>query len=357
VQGVSGAGKSWTLRRLLEQCAQTLQQVVIDPEGEFRSLAEELGHLHIDGAKLDLDGFAALGWRLRVSRVSAVIDISDCDREMQMKAVTFLLNAMIECGQELWHTCMVAIDEVHLLAPYGAQDDVTPSVRKASVSAVTHLMSRGRKRGLVGVIATQRLTRLAKSVASEAQNFLIGVNTLDLDIKRAADTIGWDGRRASDRLPLLQPGNFVAVGPAFSTSPTVAKIGVVRSRHIGATPAIAAPVASSNDEALKLIDLDGLIRDSDVGALNEARLGTGQRAVRAFVRDPGFVAASAVYGALKRLTPNGALITELPKHLGFSVTDVTAAIALLESHGVVDLEEINGAAAVRIVHEFAKWRI
>ena len=48
VQGASGSGKSWTLRRLLEQSAGRVQQVVIDPEGEFRSLAEAFGHLRVE---------------------------------------------------------------------------------------------------------------------------------------------------------------------------------------------------------------------------------------------------------------------------------------------------------------------
>lgn len=35
IQGLSGAGKSWTLRRLIEQTHGRTQQIVIDPEGEF----------------------------------------------------------------------------------------------------------------------------------------------------------------------------------------------------------------------------------------------------------------------------------------------------------------------------------
>ena len=36
VQGNSGSGKSHLLRRLLEQSAGLVQQVVIDPEGDFQ---------------------------------------------------------------------------------------------------------------------------------------------------------------------------------------------------------------------------------------------------------------------------------------------------------------------------------
>ena len=45
VQGNSGSGKSHLLRRLLEQSAGEVQQVVIDPEGDFVTLADRYGHV------------------------------------------------------------------------------------------------------------------------------------------------------------------------------------------------------------------------------------------------------------------------------------------------------------------------
>jgi DNA helicase HerA-like ATPase len=49
---------------------------------------------------------------------------------------------------------------------------------------MTNLMCRGRKRGLAGIIATQRLAKLAKNVAAEASNFLMGRTFLDIDMAR-----------------------------------------------------------------------------------------------------------------------------------------------------------------------------
>ena len=40
VQGNSGSGKSHLLRRLLERSASEVQQIVIDPEGDFVTLSE-----------------------------------------------------------------------------------------------------------------------------------------------------------------------------------------------------------------------------------------------------------------------------------------------------------------------------
>lgn len=41
VQANSGGGKSWAIRRLLEQTHGHVQQIVLDPEGEFSSLREK----------------------------------------------------------------------------------------------------------------------------------------------------------------------------------------------------------------------------------------------------------------------------------------------------------------------------
>jgi DNA helicase HerA-like ATPase len=44
VQANSGAGKSWGLRRILEQTHGAVQQFVIDPEGEFPTLREKFDY-------------------------------------------------------------------------------------------------------------------------------------------------------------------------------------------------------------------------------------------------------------------------------------------------------------------------
>jgi DNA helicase HerA-like ATPase len=55
VQGNSGSGKSHLLRRLLEQSAALVQQIIIDPEGDFVTLADRFGHLVIDAARTEAE--------------------------------------------------------------------------------------------------------------------------------------------------------------------------------------------------------------------------------------------------------------------------------------------------------------
>lgn len=354
IQGASGAGKSWTLRRLLEQSVDRVQQVIIDPEGEFRELAEAYDHLVLDAHLLDSAACGLAARRAREYRISVLLNLSELDREGQMKAVAAVLSALVEAPREHWHPVIVAIDEAHLFAPFGGQSSETTAVRKAAIAAVTDLMSRGRKRGLCGVLATQRLARLSKSVVSEAQNVLVGLNTLDLDIRRAAETIGWDARRGFDRLPLLKPGQFVSVGPAFSHSPATVSVGPVRTQHRGAQPQLDdAAMLHDPSEAARLIDLDALLEMSqaDQAVREERAFMPGLKAVRGFLREPGFVIASRIWAALHPLAPAGAVVDDLATHLDVGMDEILAGLSLLDAFGAVEIREAGTARSVRIAQD------
>jgi DNA helicase HerA-like ATPase len=63
-------------------------------------------------------------------------------------------------------------------------------------------MSQGRTRGHAGIIATQRLSKLRKDAAAEANNVLIGRTWLDADQVRAEDALGLT---KVDRVKLRDP--------------------------------------------------------------------------------------------------------------------------------------------------------
>ena len=336
IQGTSGAGKSWLMRRLLEQSSGQVQHIIIDPEGEFRSLAESADYPVIDASKLDGNRFAALGVRVRSQRLSLVLDISQLDRERQLIAVAGFLRAIIDCPRENWHPAIVAIDEAHLFAPMGGQGFESATSRRVVTAAMVDLMSRGRKRGLAAIIATQRLARLSKSVASEATNFLVGRNTLDLDIRRAAEIIGWDARRAFDLMPGLTPGSFIASGGAFNQTAEITAIGSVRSRHIGASPDISAPPLPTAIDAASQLGIDDLEDEAEAEPLG---LPPGFRAVRGFIGHPSAPLATRIVEALLPLYPSGAAIAELVTHFATTGDDLDNAIDLLTTWNTVTKDD------------------
>jgi len=228
VQGNSGSGKSHLLRRLLEQSAPWVQQAVIDPEGDFVTLAEVFGHVVIDAADYRDAALQQLGSRVRQHRVSVVLNLENHETEMQMRAAAAFLGGLFDTERDYWYPMLVVVDEAQLFAPAVA-GEVTDEARKASLGAMTNLMCRGRKRGLAGVIATQRLAKLAKNVAAEASNFLMGRTFLDIDMARAADLLGME-RRQAEAFRDLQRGHFMALGPAIARRPLNIRIGPAQTQ-------------------------------------------------------------------------------------------------------------------------------
>ena len=247
VQGNSGSGKSHLLRRLLEQSAPWVQQCIIDPEGDFTTLSERYGHTVVDATRTEAE-LTRIAARVRQHRVSVVLNLEGLDVEQQMRAAAAFLGGMFDADRDYWYPVLVVVDEAQLFAPAVA-GEVSDEARKLSLGAMTNLMCRGRKRGLAGVIATQRLAKLAKNVAAEASNFLMGRTFLDIDMARAADLLGMEKRQAEQFRDLAR-GHFVALGPAISRRPLPVTIGAVetsaRSTSPKLTPLPEAPVDAAD---------------------------------------------------------------------------------------------------------------
>jgi DNA helicase HerA-like ATPase len=182
-------------------------------------------------SEADLTRIAA---RIRQHRVSVVLDLEGLDVEQQMRAAAAFLGGLFDADRDHWYPMLVVVDEAQLFAPAVA-GDVSDGARKLSLGAMTNLMCRGRKRGLAGVIATQRLAKLAKNVAAEASNFLMGRTFLDIDMARAADLLGME-RRQAEMFRDLARGHFVALGPALSRRPLPVVIGDVETAARSTSP-------------------------------------------------------------------------------------------------------------------------
>jgi len=257
VQGNSGSGKSHLLRRLLEESASIVQQIVIDPEGDFVTLAEPFGHVVIDGAAYSGAEITRLAGRIRKHRASVVLALDGLEVEAQMRCAALFLSALFDAPREDWFPALVIVDEAQMFAPAVA-GDVSDEVRRLSLGAMTNLMCRGRKRGLAGIVATQRLAKLAKNVAAEASNFLMGRTFLDIDMARAADLLGME-RRSAEEIRDLARGHFLGLGPAITRRPIAVRIGSVRTGSQAISHALAPPPAASTEQLHAILHDDGVL--------------------------------------------------------------------------------------------------
>lgn len=255
IQASSGGGKSWATRRILEQTANHVQQVILDIEGEFSTLREKFDYIicapHGADAVANVQTATILARRLRETRASAIIDMYEMKMPDRKKFVRLFLEEFVEAPKSMWHPCLVVLDEAHHFCP--EKDEAE------SMAAVNDLITRGRKRGLCGILATQRLSKLNKDSAAELHNKLIGLAVLDTDVKRAADDLGLTIKEAMPVLRSLEPGEFFTFGPALNRTVTKIRVGQVVTTHPepGSTATLSPPPPSDKIRSLlaKLTDL------------------------------------------------------------------------------------------------------
>lgn len=346
IQGSSGAGKSTALRRIIEGAHSHVTVMIIDPEGEFGNLAAHIGATTITAGETAGDGLAAAALAAREHRVSLHIDLTDVEPDIRIQKAAAFLGALLASPREFWsNSLLVAIDEAHLLAPQLAASARDAETRRLGVATLTDLCSRGRKRGIGTIIATQRLAKLAGSVISELHNCLLGLNVFDRDVARGADLLGMTYDKAAVMRD-LSPGEFFAIGPALSSFPKRFRVGETVTQQLGGSPALKPSAGLDDARARELLRLDQFEERAPVP--QSVATGKGIRLVDDFLLAPGAADAARVMSALVPIAPNATTSSELTKHLGLDVAAVDAAVDLLASLGAVDVIRREDSQIVRL---------
>ena len=347
IQGSSGAGKSATLRHLIEEAHDYTTIFIVDPEGEFEGLARHIGASSIRASEIAGDGLTAAAMRARRHRLPLHLDLTDLEPDVRIQKAAAFFAGLLASPREDWaHTVLVAIDEAHLLAPHMAASARDAETRRLGVATLTDLCARGRKRGISPVIATQRLAKLATSVQSELHNVLLGLNIFDRDVARARDLLGFGAEKAS-ALRELRPGEFFAFGPALCPRPILVRIAPTVTRHVGATPELVASADVTPEQARTLLDLEALRDTGRAGTPAHTGRG-GVRALDGFLLDPHAAAASRIIGALRSISPNASTASDLARHLGLELETIHGALDLLAAVGAVDTMPRGDARIARL---------
>ena len=233
VQANSGGGKSRTFRRLAEQLCPLVPTFIIDPEGEFATLRERFPFVLVrreDGdVTADVATAGALAHKLLDLGVSAVFDLFDMPFDERHAWVAAFLEAMDQAPKHLWRDVALLVDEAHVYAPEKGKGE------SIALGPMAALASRGRKRGWGPIMATQRVAKFNKDVASELKNILVGLTWIANDRSRAREDLGVDRperREIDNQLRFMKPGNFFALGRVFgATERITVHVGSVVSSH------------------------------------------------------------------------------------------------------------------------------
>ncbi len=156
---------------------------------------------------------------------SAIIDLYELKHHERKRFVKLFLDSLINAPKDLWHPCIVVIDEAHVFAPESSHGQAE------SLDSVKDLATRGRKRGFALVAATQRLSKMSKDVVAELNTKLIGRSSLDVDMKRAGFELGFTSKDDLFSLRQLEKGQFYSFGSALTSQVTKIKIGLCETTH------------------------------------------------------------------------------------------------------------------------------
>lgn len=243
IQANSGGGKSWLIRRLVEQAFGKIQIIIIDPEGEFPSLRERFDFVLVgQGGETPADVRSAklVAHKLLELNASAVCDLFEMENKQRHLWVKTFLDAMIDAPKTLWHPVLVVVDEAHTFAPEKGEGESVAS------ESMIGLASRGRKRGFCSIFATQRLAKMRKDATAEMLNRLVGPTFEEADLDRAAKLLSIiPGEKSAffEEMKVLEPGNFYGLGRAISKKRIMIEIGEVQTTHpeVGSKKFTAAP--------------------------------------------------------------------------------------------------------------------
>lgn len=291
----SGGGKTVLLKRLCEQIFGKVPIIIIDPEGEFSPLREKFGFVLVGpGGETPADPRSAglVAQTLLKLRASAVCDLYEMKPSARHEWVKNFCDALIDAPKALWHPTIVIVDEASIFCPESKAGE------SQATESVKALGTRGRKRGICLVAATQRLAELNKGVSGMCLNRLVGGTFEDVNQKRALDVLSVNSEDKAEflhQLKLLEPGYFFALGRAICTERTLVKVGPIETAHGDQALKYANEPPPAPEQIAKLLpQLADLPKAAEEKAKNEAELRKEIRELKAQVRTSSFSASNAV---------------------------------------------------------------
>lgn len=228
----TGGGKSYLIRRIVEQACKKIPIIIVDREGEFATLRDKFDFVLVGpGGETPADPRSAklVAEKLLELGASAVCDLFEMKVETRHEWVKNFYEALVNAPKRLWSPAIIILDEAHSFAPEKGQGE------SPAYGAVTDFSGVARKRGFGSIFATQRLSKLSKNATAEMYNQAAGPTASQADRDRAAYEMGISGKanvtEFSDTLRTLEPGNFFFQGRAISIDRILVKVGPAETAH------------------------------------------------------------------------------------------------------------------------------
>ncbi len=231
----TGYGKSWTIRKVVEELLERGYPVgIIDPEGEHTSLADVFDMLiispdgDVDLAKVSPSRLA----QVAVKGVSFILDMSKYKPETSTKLAAKIIENLMKIGSS--DGFLMVVDEAKELAPEKGAGSTLGKGAMETLTWLNTLATRGRKKGIGLMFSTQRPQLVSKTLLSQAENKIILRVEYSRDLSAVIQYLGLS-RDVASRISSLERGVAYVEGP-FTFKSGFVRVGSVKSAHLGSTP-------------------------------------------------------------------------------------------------------------------------
>jgi len=262
VTSVSGYGKSYLIRLIVERTAGKCLIGIIDIEGEFASLREKFKFFLIIGQDIpiQLETAEFMAEKILEEGLSFIIDLSLIDTETGKQYVRIFYNRLIQLETIQRKPLLTIVEEGDEFAPQGG------TASQTCLETIKNLTKKGRKRGMGIIISTQRPAFVSKNVLSQCTKLkLIGRIEWESDLDTLKDFLqvsptilrhpkDKEGKIVDDGKPhvdSLEPGEFFVSG-SIVKNPTFIKVDSVITTHLGGN--VQAHVIPAPSELKKVIE-------------------------------------------------------------------------------------------------------
>lgn len=247
------SGKSYLMRRFIEQLFRARQQVVVcDPKGDWHGIRSSadgkrpglpvliFGGEHAD-VPLDPHSGELVATLLVQEGISALLDMGHMRKHELRTFMTFFMETLYRLkAQEKYRTpMMLGIDEADMIAPQKPQTD-----EARMLGALDDIVRRGGQRGIGCLFATQRSAVVNKNILSQLQ-ILIALRTIAPQDLKAMDAWIENHGTTEQRGILMKSLPALPIGTAWFWSPgwpdddgifKCAKVLPIETFDSGATP-------------------------------------------------------------------------------------------------------------------------
>jgi hypothetical protein len=235
ILGIRGSGKSNTAGVIFEELLQNNYPLsIVDLEGEYFGLKEKYEVLVVgtgDAVEIEIDAnCAAEIAQVSMERnVPVVLDLSGFLSEERTELLKAYLSSLWNLAGVMRKPYMIGIEEAHEFIPQGVKTELKEMIARIAL--------RGRKRGLGGIVVSQRSAKVDKDVLSQAGMLFLHRVVHEVDMRVYSELLPWRKGEVKEIINGLDTGDCI-----YLSGDQILPI-YVRERttfHAGFTPTLGA---------------------------------------------------------------------------------------------------------------------